>query len=57
MDTQKIKNRVLESPSRFWILILNGAQNFKFIGSDWLNLIHIIYNWLVSNKEREKIMH
>ena len=37
------KNRFskLQSPSRFYTLILNGAQNFKFPGdSDWLNFKH-----------------
>jgi len=28
-----------ESPSRFCILILNGAQNFKFIGFIYATLI------------------
>ena len=29
----------LESPSRFCILILNGSQNFKFIGLIYATLI------------------
>ena len=32
-----------ESPSRFFILILNGAQNFKFIGFLYATLIGWIF--------------
>ena len=46
IEEKKSKNGFskLENPSRFCILILNGAQNFKFTGfykpcSDWLNFI------------------
>ena len=40
-STEKSKTGFLklESPSRFCILILNGAQNFKFIGFLYATLI------------------
>ena len=40
---EKNQKPVFFIPSRFCILILSGAQNFKFIDfiySDWLNFIH-----------------
>ena len=40
----------LESPSRFCILILNGAQNFKFISFIYTTLIGwILYTFQVTS--------